>query len=120
MATQHLGHACSSSTGLGSAAAGSQLFGGIEPILLWRSFGTTSGLPELVGESGDVVVTECADSMPSRGRLSVLVGLLAVLQGLPGMFRSGKVFRLSPLFGRSMSVRGDVVQLGGPLMVFVM
>ena len=57
--------------------------------------------------------------MASR-RLSHLVGLFGVLEGLPGMLVSGLMFLLSLLFTGAVGVGGEVVQLGGTLMIFVM
>lgn len=57
--------------------------------------------------------------MASR-RLSHLVGLFRVLEGLPGMLVSGLMFLLSLLFTGAVGVGGEVVQLGGTLMIFVM
>jgi len=53
-------------------------------------------------------------------RLSHLVGLFRVLEGLPGMLVSGLMFLLSLLFTGAVGVGGEVVQLGGTLMIFVM
>ena len=39
---------------------GAQLFCGVEPVFVGRTRGTSPGLPELVGEGRDVIVTEGA------------------------------------------------------------
>ena len=63
--------------------AGSQLFRGVEPILLRRSFRTASGLPELMREGRDLVVSERGDAMSGRSRLVVPLRFLGVFQRLP-------------------------------------
>ena len=98
---------------------GSQLFRGAKPIYLRRSFRATSGLPQCVGERGNFIMSEGCDAMSSR-RLSHLVGLFRVLEGLPGMLVSGLMFRFPLLFTGAVGVGGEVVQLGSPLMIFVM
>src|SRR5277367_2634002 len=126
MTAPHLGQAPSSSSAssMGAAsmgvAAGSQLFGGMKPILLWRPVWAAPGLPELMSERGDVIVPEWGDNVSGCGRLSVLVSLLGMLQSLLRMLMSGQVILLSLPLGDSMSVRRGVVQFGGPLVVFVM
>ncbi len=52
-----------------------------------RSFRTTSGLPECVGQRGDFVMPEGYDAMSGR-RLRHLVRPFGVLEGLPGMLVS--------------------------------
>src|SRR5580700_9296049 len=108
MAAPHLGHACSSSAGLWGVGARSQLFGGMEPILLWRSFRTPSGLPKLVGESGDIGMPECGDAVCVSG-LRLRVGLLGVLLGLSGVLLCRQVLLFSMLFGDAVGVSGAVV-----------
>ncbi len=66
-----------------SAGAGSQLFRRQEPILLRRSLGTASGLPEFMSEGCNVIMPECGDAMSNRRRLIVLMTFRGVLQGLP-------------------------------------
>jgi hypothetical protein len=43
-----------------------------------------------------------------------------VLEGLAGMFVPGLVLLLPLFFTRAVGVGGEIVQLGGPLMIFVM
>ena len=57
--------------------------------------------------------------MASRG-LSHLVSLFGVFEGLPGVLVPGLMFLLSLLFTGAVGVGGEVVQLGGALMIFVM
>jgi len=99
--------------------AGSQLFGGTKPIYLRRPFGTASGLPERMGQCRDFVVSEGCDAM-SGHRLGHLVRLFRMLEGLPGMLVSTEMFLLPPFFTGAVGVGGEVVQLGSPLMIFVM
>ena len=63
--------------------AGSQFFHGMEPIFLRRSLWTPSGLPELIRQGCDIFMPECGDAMPYRSRLSMRMGVLGVLEGLP-------------------------------------
>ena len=58
--------------------------------------------------------------MSSGSRLSMLMGVMRVLQGLPGMLVSREVILLPVLLGDTMGVRGGIVQFGGPLVVLVM
>ncbi len=67
----------------------------------------------------DVIVSEGGDAMSRDHRLRVLVRLLGVLQGLPGMFLSSLVFLLSLRLGDPVSMRGGVVQFRGSLMVLI-
>jgi hypothetical protein len=65
------------------------------------------------------IMPEGYDAMISH-RLSHLVSLFRMLEGLPGMLVCGLMLLLSLLFTRAVGVRGEVVQLGGALMIFVM
>ena len=80
---------------------------------------TASGLPDLIGPRGDLAVSECRDAM-FRHR-SLVVGVLRVLQRLSGMLPSREVILLPALLlRRAMGVRGDIVRLRRPLVIFVM
>ena len=77
-----------------------------------------------MGQDGDVFVPKHGDAMFVHYALvrlpGVLVSLQGVLQSLPGALLPGFVVLLFVGFGgASVSVRGKVVQLGGPLMVLV-
>ncbi len=72
-----------------------------------------------MGQSGDFIMSEGCGAV-SRHRLSHLVRLFRVLEGLAGMFVSAEVFLLPVFFTGAVGVGGEVVQLGGPLMIFVM
>jgi len=50
-------------------SAGSQLFRGMKPIFLRRPLGTTSRLPEFVGQSGYLGMAEQGDAMLVRSLL---------------------------------------------------
>ena len=63
---------------------GSQLFRGMEPILLRRSFRTASFAPELVSQSGYVRMVECDDAMLIR---PLLMDLLSVQVSSPGVLQ---------------------------------
>jgi hypothetical protein len=91
----------------------------MKPIHLRRSFRATTGLPQCVGERRDFIMPEGYDAVTS-GRLTHPVGFFRVLEGLPGMLVSGLMFLLSLLFTCAVGVGGEVVQLGGALMIFVM
>lgn len=55
-------------------------------------------------------MSECGDAMSNCGsRLSMLMSILRVLQGLPRMFVSRQVILLFLLLGDTMSVRRVVV-----------
>jgi len=71
-----------------------------------------------MGQRGDFIMSEGGDAMSNR-RLSQLVRLFRVLEGLPGVFMSGEMFRLPLLFTGAMGVGGEIVQLGGSLVIFV-
>lgn len=72
-----------------------------------------------MGQRGDFIMSEGSDAMSSH-RLRHLMRLFRVFEGLPGMLVSGLMFRFPLLFTRAVGVGGEVVQLGGALMVFVM
>ena len=56
----------------------------------------------------------------SGHRLGHLVRLFRMLEGLPGMLVSSLMFLLPVFFTGAVGVGGEVVQLGSPLMIFVM
>ncbi len=56
----------------------------------------------------------------SGHRLSHLVSLFRMLEGLPRMLVSRLVFLFPLLFTGAVGVGGDIVQFGSPLMIFVM
>ncbi len=62
-----------------------------------------------MSQSRNVVVPECGHTVPSRSCLSMPMGVVRQLQGLPRVLLSRQVILLSLLFGNTMSVRGDVV-----------
>ena len=62
---------------------GSQLFHCGVPIDFRGAFRTSSGLPELVRERGDLMIWEWGDAMRSHSRLRVLMSFCRVLEGLP-------------------------------------
>ena len=70
-------------------------------------------------QRSDFIVSEGCDAV-SSGRLSHLVGLFRVLEGLTGVFVSGRMVLLSLLFTGAVGVGGEIVQLGGALVIFVM
>lgn len=80
---------------------------------------TASRLPEFVSRARQVILTEGDDAMTGRGRLGVTMALLRVLECLPRMLMPGQMILFPVLFRDPMGMRGDVVQFGGPLMVFV-
>ena len=72
-----------------------------------------------MGERRNFIMPEGYDALTGH-RLSHLVSLFRVLQSLPGMLGSGLMLLLSLLFTRAVGVGGEVMQLGGALMIFVM
>jgi len=72
-----------------------------------------------MGQRSDFVVSEGQHTMSSH-RLSHLVRLFRMLEGLPGMLMSTEMFLLPPFFTGAVGVGGEVVQFGGSLMIFVM
>ena len=72
-----------------------------------------------MGQRGDFIMSEGCDAMSSH-RLRHLMRLFRVLEGLPRMLVSAEVFLFPMLFPGAVGMRGKVVQLGGPLMIFVM
>lgn len=81
----------------------------------------TSGLPELISEGRDIGMPERGDPMTEgRNPGRMLTGFRGVLVGLPRLFVSSQVILFSVLFGNTMGVRADVVQLGGLRMILVM
>jgi hypothetical protein len=55
------------------------------------------------------MVSECGDAMSGRSRLSMLMSLFGMLQGLPRMLVSRQVLLLAVLLGGAMGMRGDIV-----------
>jgi hypothetical protein len=96
-----------------------QLFRGTKPIFFGRSFGTATLLPEGMSQRRDFIMSEGYGAMYSHG-LSHLVRPFRMLEGLPGMLVARLMFRFPLLFTGAMGVGSEVVQLGGPLMIFVM
>lgn len=72
-----------------------------------------------MGQRRDFIMSEGNDAVSSH-RLSRLVRQFRVLEGLPGVLVSGLMFLLPLLFTGAVGMGGKVVQLGGPLMIFVM
>ena len=68
----------------------------------------------------DFSVSERGNSMSGGGHLTMLMGVVGVLQSPLGVFMACQMIRLPLLFGHTMSMRGDIVQFGGALVVFVM
>jgi len=98
---------------------------GMEPVFVRRSLRTASGLPQRMSQRGDVRVPENREavfihSVPAR-LLAMLVSVLRVLKSLSGaLMPSLAILLLMGLRGAPMRLGGNVVQLGRPLMVFVM
>ena len=89
--------------------ARSQFFHRVVPIFLRRSLWTASGLPEFASEGCDVLMPEWGDAMANRGRLSLLMSFLGVLEGLPRMLLSRQVILFSVLLSNTMGMRGLVM-----------
>jgi hypothetical protein len=102
-----------------------QFLRGTEPVFFRRSLRTASGLPQRMSQHRNVLVTEGRNDtfiLRSLKRpLFVLVSLLGVLKSSPRVFVPGLVVLFLMGFGSTpMSVGGNIVQFGSPLMVFVM
>jgi hypothetical protein len=69
-------------------------------------------------QRGDFIVSKGRHTVPNR-RLSHLVRLFGMLQGLPGMLVSALMFGFPLLFAGTVGVGSKVVQLRSPLMIFV-
>jgi len=54
----------------------------MKPVFLRQSVWTASSLPEFMSERSDVVMSECGDAVSNRSRLSMLVIVKRVLEGL--------------------------------------
>jgi hypothetical protein len=86
---------------------GLQLLYGAEPVVFRRALGTAPALPELIGECGDVVlvgfVDEAGGAMPGAGLpvplLCEQVGVVGVLEAVPGGFMPGQVILFSVVLG---------------------
>ncbi len=76
-------------------------------------------MPECMGQCGNFVMPEGWDAMAGH-RLGRLVRSFRMFESLPGMLVSAEVFLFPLLFHGAVGMRGKVVQLGGPLMIFVM
>jgi len=87
----------------------------MKPILVGRSFRTASFLPQLVSQSGNVIVTE-----PASLRCRFSVRAVGTFLGLPRLFAPGQMFSLAVLFGDAMGMSADIVEFGRPLMILVM
>lgn len=72
-----------------------------------------------MGQRGDFIMSEGCDAMSSH-RLRHLMRSFRMFESLPGMLVSGLMFRFPLLFTGAVGVGGEVVQLSGALMVFVM
>jgi hypothetical protein len=71
-----------------------------------------------MGQRSDFMVSEGYDAVSGR-RLSHLVGLFGVLEGLPGMLVCAEVFLLPMFLTGAMGMGGEVVQFSSPLVIFV-
>lgn len=104
---------------------GSQVLGGLEPVLVRRPLRAASGLPQRIGQRGGFLVPKGLDAVFIHG---VSMHLPGMLMSLSGVFQgsSGKLLaRLMVPFlmrfrGAAVSMGGQVVQLRGSLMVLVM
>jgi hypothetical protein len=81
----------------------------MKPILLWRSFRTAPGVPQLQGECSDFIMPKWGDAMSAGNRLRMPVGLVRVFQRLPGSLLAGRVILFSVLLGDPMGMRGGIV-----------
>ncbi len=93
-----------------------------KPVFFRRPFRTASGLPQRVSQCGDFVVPKKRDAVFVPMHLvGMLVSVLGVFKSLPGEFLPGLVILFAVGFrSATMSVGGNIVQLSGLLMIFVM
>jgi hypothetical protein len=68
----------------------------------------------------DIIVSERGDAMCGRSRLSRLMAIWGMLEGLPRMLVSRDVILVSLLLADTMGMRGAVLQFVGTLVVLVM
>jgi hypothetical protein len=74
-----------------------------------------------MSESFDVSMSEGGDAMFRCGRrLSMLMGIVGFLKGLPGMLLTCLVILFPLLLRNAVGMRRNIVQFGSPLVVFVM
>lgn len=60
-------------------------------------------------EGRDVSMSECRDSMSCGSCLSMLMGFLGMLEGLPRMLGSSQVLLFALLLGNTMGMRRTIV-----------
>jgi hypothetical protein len=89
-------------------SARAQLLHGLVPVFLRRAFWTAASYPELVRESGDIVVSEGGDSMSNCRLVSMPARILFMLEFLLGTLASGRVVLFSVQFAHFVRMRGDV------------
>jgi hypothetical protein len=97
---------------------GSQFFDGAKPVVFPPAFRAAPGLPELIGESGDLLfVGLVTDGGLVMLRLFVQVGVVGVLEAVPGAFVSGQmVFFSVMLAAGTVRVSSKVTVLGSYLL----
>lgn len=104
--------------------ARAQLHSRVVPVFFGRSERATAVLPEFVSYFLNVVVSELNDRMRAvrvQHLLGVLVGLLRVLQCLPGHLLARFMFLFVMLLGGgAVRMSSDSMQFRGLLMIFVM
>ena len=104
--------------------ARAQLRSRVVPVFFGRSERATAVLPEFVSYFLNVVVSELNDRVRAvrvQHLLGVLVGLLRVLQCLPGHLLARFMFLFVMLLGGgAVRMSSDNMQFRGLLMIFVM
>jgi hypothetical protein len=76
-------------------------------------------LPQFKGKSCDVFMSERDNSVRHRRSPRVVMGFLRMLKRLSGMLVSCQMILFSLQLPCAMSVRGDVVQFCGALVILV-
>ena len=89
--------------------ARSQFFRGMKPVFVGRSVWTPSGLPQFICQGRDVSMSELGDAVLIQSPLRMLMSLVGMLQGFPGMLVSGEMLSFSLLLSRAMGMRRAVV-----------
>jgi len=101
------------------SSVGTQLFGGAEPVLLRRTFGAPAGLPQFMGKSLDLLMSESCDPMTSGLSMAIVMSYTGMLQGSAGLFMRVGMVLLPVLLTSTMGVGRTIAQFGGSSLVSV-
>ena len=90
-------------------SAGSQFFHGTKPVFVRRSGRAASGLPKLMRQGCDLIVSEGRNTMSSGSCMTVLLSLRRVLELMPRMLMSRQMVLLSVLLAHTVGVCRGIV-----------